>query len=100
MQIDPIQTQQNIEEFKKRRNRQLMVSVPFVLLLLASFWLGENRGTAPLGVSPDMFAAIFVASVIGILIFSFRNWRCPACNGYLGKGISPRFCPKCGAQLQ
>jgi hypothetical protein len=34
------------------------------------------------------------------LIFSFRNWRCPACDKYLGKAIGPRFYAKCGVALQ
>ena len=32
--------------------------------------------------------------------FSFRNWRCPACNGYLGRSMSMNFCPKCGVELR
>ena len=41
-----------------------------------------------------------VVLVAGALIFSFRNWRCPACNRYLGKQYSPKFCSKCGVVLQ
>jgi rubrerythrin len=38
--------------------------------------------------------------VAGALIFSFVNWRCPACTRYLGRGWNPKFCPKCGVQLR
>jgi rubrerythrin len=43
---------------------------------------------------------VIVALVVGALVFSLKNWRCPACDKYLGKGISPSFCPKCGVALQ
>lgn len=33
-------------------------------------------------------------------IFSFRNWRCPASDRYLGKQMSLRFCSKCGVVLR
>jgi len=38
--------------------------------------------------------------VAAAVIFSFANWRCPACNGYLGRGINPKFCSKCGTELR
>jgi predicted RNA-binding Zn-ribbon protein involved in translation (DUF1610 family) len=34
------------------------------------------------------------------LVFSLRNWRCPACNKYLGKGTLPHYCPNCGVELR
>jgi len=33
-------------------------------------------------------------------VFSLYNWRCPACNKYLGKQRSPKYCSKCGVALQ
>jgi Zn finger protein HypA/HybF involved in hydrogenase expression len=32
--------------------------------------------------------------------FSAANWRCPACNKYLGQDINRRMCRKCGARLR
>jgi hypothetical protein len=38
--------------------------------------------------------------VAGALIFSLRNWRCPACNRYLGRTFNPRYCQGCGFELR
>lgn len=85
------------EQFRARRKRQLMVAVPSILVAVAFAFL--PRGASIAGVSPDVIGAAVVAFVLGALIFSARNWRCPACNVYLGSSISQRFCRKCGVQL-
>ncbi|HEX4440569.1 MAG TPA: hypothetical protein VH854_10900 [Thermoanaerobaculia bacterium] len=88
-------TQQELErfqqEFARRRQRQFVaggLTAVGVLLLV----LYDRRAMSfPLPV-------IWVAMVVGVLIFSWQNWRCPACDRYLGK-YPPRFCPKCGVPL-
>ena len=50
-------------------------------------------------VSRFPFMAVWFAMVAGLLIFSWQNWRCPACDRYLGK-YPGRFCPKCGVPLR
>ena len=80
------------EEFARRRKRQLLATIPFAIVLLGYVILGERtQGTA--------YPIIFFVVIGLLLIFSFRNWRCPACEGYLGRAISPKFCSKCGANL-
>ncbi len=37
--------------------------------------------------------------VLAAAAFSWLNWRCPACAKYLGIGLSPNHCPKCGVAL-
>jgi hypothetical protein len=100
-------TQQQLDEFKRefalRRKRQLMVAIPFVLVIVgfavfARF--AEGGGDRLGGVSLGVFFAFFFTLIAGVLMFSFRNWRCPACGRYLGRGMSPRFCSKCGVALQ
>jgi hypothetical protein len=37
-----------------------------------------------------------------LLLFFFvmyRNWRCPACNGFLGLSLYVPVCGRCGAPL-
>ena len=82
------------EEFKKRRKRQIIATIPFIIGLLFILVLGS---TSVSGVIPG---AAFLIYVIGMILFSFKNWKCPGCNKYLGKGMNPRFCQKCGIQLQ
>ncbi|MEO8277471.1 MAG: hypothetical protein ABI639_14755 [Thermoanaerobaculia bacterium] len=94
------------EQFRRRKRRQLILLVPIVGVMLLSFWLRGHLGPAGqanglvAGMPPAMPGIFVFAVVIGALVFSFRNWRCPACDRYLGKGSAPRFCPKCGVELQ
>ncbi len=91
---------QVIAEFRRRRTRQFIVVVPFVGALIPLFML-ENAGPDGLfGIPSVVVGSVCGAVVIAGFIFSLINWRCPACKSYLGKAISPRFCQKCGAQLQ
>jgi hypothetical protein len=88
-------------QFAERRRRQIILAVPLVTLVVAFAVFTDERNQLALpGVPASMVAPFFFAVVVGALIFSLRNWRCPACDRYLGKGVSPRFCPKCGVALQ
>ena len=47
----------------------------------------------------EVVAAGSFVVILGVVLFSLKNWRCPACNAYLGKGMAPSFCSKCGIPL-
>ena len=87
-----------IEEFKKKRTRQIMAVAPFILAFLALLSV-EGNPTGIFGLPPNIVLTIAFALIISVLIYSFFNWRCPSCNKYLGKAINPKFCAKCGVQL-
>ena len=87
------------EQFKSRRARQLMVSLPLVAMVLATSFLRSGRPDQIAGIPVQTLGVAFFVLVMGVLLFSFRNWRCPACDRYLGRTMSPRFCPKCGVEL-
>ena len=88
-------------EFRTRKRRQWAASVPVILVMILFIWMGEDeRGKRVAGFSGETLAVASVVVVVGVLLFSFWNWRCPACNRYLGRGLGPSFCPKCGAQLK
>lgn len=87
-------------EFAKRRKRQLLVSLPVVAAILIFAVASENAKVPFFGLPPAVVGGIAFAVVLATLAFSLWNWRCPACKRYLGKGISPSFCPKCGVPLQ
>lgn len=91
------QKQDFIDDFSRRRIRQLALTIPIGIAIVA-FFIFEERITES-ALAPIAFAAVVVA-VLAMIAFSLYNWRCPACNKYLGKGINPRFCQKCGAQLR
>ena len=90
-------------EFSLRRRRQIWVAFPSVVLMVGFALLartGQADGENLMGVPLPVWAAAFISLVLGVLLFSFRNWRCPACDRYLGREMGHRFCPKCGVALQ
>lgn len=89
-----------IQEFKKRRRRQLMVLVPVILAIGAGVIAEDTDLLDRIGIPMNTFGPVFFAVILGMIGFSFYNWRCPQCRKYLGRDINPRFCTKCGAQLR
>ncbi len=97
-QTDPLV----MAEFKQRRTWQLVAVAPILAAMIYLIFTGKD-GAGPvelLGIPVSAGIPLCIAIVCAGLIFSFFNWRCPACKGYLGKAINPRFCHKCGVQLQ
>ncbi len=93
------QKSQVIQEFTKRKKRQLYLVLPIVFGAIAALALAE-RGEISLGAIPaEAIGPVFFGVIAAAVVFSLINWRCPACSKYLGKGI-PQFCPKCGVKLQ
>jgi hypothetical protein len=87
------------KEFKTRRKKQYWASIPAIGVFIFVFLMDR----APQSVScasRSVWMSVLLAYVLGLLIFSLTNWRCPACHGYLGKRINPRFCSKCGVRLR
>ena len=97
-QADP----QVMAEFQQRRTWQLIAVAPIVAAIIYWIFIGKD-GAGPaelLGIPVSVGIPLCIAIVCAGLIFSFFIWRCPACKGYLGKAISPKFCHRCGVQLQ
>ena len=79
------------ELFAARRTRQIVFTVVFIALL------------APVAIASEKVRGLVVLMIVLIaagVAFSLRNWRCPACNGRLGRCHNPKFCQKCGVQLR
>jgi hypothetical protein len=86
--------------FAVRRRRQLLISLPLIALFMGFAFLENGNPGAILGIPASMVFPGFLAIIAGAIVFSLYNWRCPACNRYLGKQRSPKFCNKCGVALQ
>lgn len=82
--------------FKQRRTRQYLTLVPTLAALLPIVFLDLE---SELSNKHLVMAGLSVAVLVGTVVFSRYNWRCPSCNGYLGRSITHKFCPKCGVQL-
>jgi hypothetical protein len=97
-------TEQQLSEFKdefaKRRKRQLLATIPVLALFVLVITFQEKPDFSLFGLSAQGLVGAAFVLVLGAVGFSLWNWRCPACNRYLGKGISPAFCSKCGVPLQ
>jgi hypothetical protein len=88
------------ETYATRRRRQLALTVSLAALFFALFFVGPRYlGKIP-GLSVTAIAPLSFVLVAGALIFSLRNWRCPACNRYLGRTFNPRYCQGCGFELR
>ena len=88
-----------IEEFKKKRTRQIMAVGPIILAFIALLSV-ESNPTGIFGLPPNIVLGLSFALIISVLIFSLFNWRCPSCNKYLGQAMNPKFCSRCGIQLR
>lgn len=88
------------EEFARRRTRQWLIVIPVALAVIAIRIAGDTKEPTWYGLPTGVVIGIGFAMVIGAIIFSLWNWRCPACSKYLGRGINPSFCAKCGFKLK
>jgi hypothetical protein len=82
-------------EFARRQKRQFAVAA---VIFGGAISMMILRNRAPL--ESGMGLMLLLGAVAAILIFTLQNWRCPACQKYLGKGGFPRFCPRCGVPLK
>lgn len=55
----------------------------------------DNRGK----IEQEWALCVLLPVLLPFVVIGSFVWRCPACDGSLGRG-DPKFCPKCGAQLQ
>lgn len=85
--------------FELRRGRQLAAICAALFLVLFLALLYQRPTAAGVFSKKTIYAAqvIVIAAFIG---FSCLNWRCPACNKYLGGDIYRRCCRKCGVRLR
>jgi hypothetical protein len=87
-------------EFAKRQRRQVFGLLPFVALLVFLSLRGFGASDAPFGIDLTGWKIGFGVYIAGYLLFTYTNWRCPACGALLGRILSfIRSCSKCGAAL-
>lgn len=88
-----------VEEFGRRRRRQITLAVLLITGVIWLTWVMEHYGSGWRLSERDRGMAV-MAVVLSALAYSWRNWRCPACNRYLGKSMWLAFCPGCGVPLK
>ncbi len=83
------------QEFKRLQEAQRRRSFGGIALALAG--LGALRLAPPfLGRG---LVVLCLAGLVGIVVATFRAWRCPACGRLLGKKLDLDECPRCGASF-
>ena len=97
MEYTDVQKEEIKEKFAARRRNQIAITVPMIAAVLLLF-ISEGKEEV-LGIPIVALATAIIVVMLGGIVFSLKNWRCPGCNKYLGKGMSPKFCAKCGVPL-
>lgn len=85
------------DEFAARRKRQIRIAVACVAAAVLALVWNEAGWGLPSGSQIPVWGAIVLAAAG--LLYSRVNWRCPACQVYLGRTISPPECGGCGTRL-
>lgn len=87
-----------MKEFEKRKKKQLIVlltCIPVVLLYL----LQSSSKRLPF-IDDGGMAIASLLFLVGVIVFTLLNWRCPNCNSFLGKRFLMKKCDQCGVRLQ
>lgn len=92
-------TKDVVQEFRHRRNRQIAAIAIAVFLLIALLYRHSHPGLIFGEISKTAVTIGEIAIMVGFIIFSAGNWRCPACGRYLGSNINLRRCRKCRTAL-
>ncbi len=100
MEYSEFQKQEFKREFASRRLKQLLITGPVVMLMIFVSMASEGKISVLNSCALSLFMPVILFVVIGVLVFSLINWRCPACNSYLGRSMNPRYCPRCGIGLR
>jgi len=81
--------------FIQTRRRQVAAIVPLggavFLLARAGDYVGD------VGAGPTALGILFLLAAV--TVFTWLNWRCPKCHGFLDARLSPDQCRRCGAEL-
>ena len=92
MQYTPQQVEGFRAEFRRRRRNQILIYLPMIagaiVVRFGGPWSAQDS------------ERIWAVAVIASIVLTIRNWRCPACERYLGRRFSLEFCPRCGAPLR
>ena len=87
-------------ETRAHRNRQLR-SLVLILLMLLSAYVFDHCGYGELDWSTKNYVYLAAALLIlGSLIGSLSQWRCPGCKKNLWRWFNPSHCPGCGLKLR
>lgn len=91
-----------VGEFHFRKKRQKTAAIllfPFLVGLVVFGGASDPKTAEAFGISALIWVPIVLLALVAVAVFSWKNWRCPSCDKYLGKQMSPRFCSHCGVDF-
>lgn len=96
--------EQIVQEFKRRRTRQWIVTILTIGLLapivaITTKYPEVMRGASFWGIPSIVLALIQLAALLGCIGFTYFNWRCPSCNKLLRQHHT-NLCARCGVALR
>jgi hypothetical protein len=93
--------QRVIKAYARRWRAQLLAMPPVAISFWFLMWCTDNGPDLILGLARTYWLVASATLLAALLIFTFINWRCPACGQRLGgRCWHPSFCPNCGATLR
>ena len=85
-------TEEDRQEFKKRRRRQHIFNGVMLLVSLALFlseWLANQAHPG------EEVSYLLLGIVTVYVVFTSWNWRCPVCGKHFGRRWDPIYCFGC-----
>jgi len=92
--------EQIIKSYKRKKRLNYIITIIVFAVAFFAFWFTNNRDYFSNDNTRVYIVYLICAVSIGGLLASIINWRCPACNKYLGRSMDPKVCRKCGVKLQ
>jgi hypothetical protein len=79
------------EELAHRRKHQYLLFVATIALMVCAMFLRFDKPVTD---------TILILLIVGSTILHNLTWKCPSCEKFLGKGLYPSACRKCGVQFK
>lgn len=87
-------------QFKRRRLVLWFLIALMAAMLIPVLMLDQGPPRTLMGVPPLGWVVLLAMAFAVSAIYSFRYWRCPACNKWFGQSQFMRRCPGCGVELR
>ncbi len=91
--------QQIMREFHQRQTNQIIAIAIAIFVVMLCAVLYKRPGVLGEYSKASLFAVQMV-TIASFIVFSSYNWRCPACEKFLGADINKRGCKKCRTRLR
>ncbi len=96
------------QEWKLRYKKQVslvfigggLILIMSLIYLIDKMFPGLDQQTHLISILMGIGGLVFIIGLIAAILFSIKNFRCPACGAHMGElGFTVRYCPNCGVEL-